>query len=180
VWILAPGPAAPHLTHKCDPCPPVAPKQGPCHPQTSLRRVGCMRYRRRQPHRRRSHCLQPQTATQIIPRCLRRKLPIYYSKHLATVPFQLQARADFAPLLDFSLRPLWTGYTVVMEGAASPAARKVCQQCHIEKPLDQFYDLRGNGRVVTKCLGCRQQQRASVRVGIAGPFRLGDGHPSPG
>ena len=67
------------------------------------------------------------------------------------------------PTLDLIVCPLWTAYITVMEGAASPAPRRVCHQCRVEKELDQFYDLRGNGRVVTKCLDCRGHQRASVR-----------------
>ena len=78
----------------------------------------------------------------------------------------------FASLPDFSLLPLWTGFTVLMEGAASPAARKVCHSCHVEKPLDQFYNRRGNGRVVADCLDCRDRRMASVRMMFLIPFHV--------
>jgi hypothetical protein len=54
-----------------------------------------------------------------------------------------------------------------MEGAA---LRRLCRNCGVEKPIDQFYDLRGNGNVVTKCLKCRNHDKALVRLGFVNCF----------
>ncbi|KAK3290112.1 uncharacterized protein B0H64DRAFT_479440, partial [Chaetomium fimeti] len=45
-----------------------------------------------------------------------------------------------------------------MEGAMP--AQRVCRECRVEKPLDQFFAVRGS-RIVTKCLDCRGHQRES-------------------
>ncbi|KAK4129682.1 hypothetical protein N657DRAFT_640351 [Parathielavia appendiculata] len=51
-----------------------------------------------------------------------------------------------------------------MEGAVPQAQWKVCRDCNVEQPIDQFLDRRGNGRIVRKCLDCRDKQRASVTI----------------
>lgn len=48
--------------------------------------------------------------------------------------------------------------------------RRVCRNCGVEKPIDQFYDLRGNGKVVNKCLDCRNHDKALVRLGFVNCF----------
>ncbi|EAQ88882.1 hypothetical protein CHGG_05501 [Chaetomium globosum CBS 148.51] len=65
-----------------------------------------------------------------------------------------------------------------MEGAALPAAPKVCRRCRVEKNIDQFYDRRGNGRLVLNCLECRDRlagARAASTAAISAMSAIGRG-----
>ncbi|KAK4148337.1 hypothetical protein C8A00DRAFT_19822, partial [Chaetomidium leptoderma] len=65
-----------------------------------------------------------------------------------------------------------------MEGAALPAARKVCRSCRVEKSIDQFYDRRGHGRVVLNCVECRDRfaaVRATSTAAISAMRAIGRG-----
>ncbi len=75
-------------------------------------------------------------------------------------------------LLCFSVIPLWPGFTVSMEGAPAPVAQKVCHSCRVQKDLGQFYDRRGNGRIVADCLECRDRQKAAVSLTVMISFRF--------
>ena len=55
--------------------------------------------------------------------------------------------------------------TIVVGGADEAAtARKTCRKCRTEQTIDQFYDARGNGRIVVNCLGCRNKQKHHVAI----------------
>ncbi|KAK3905260.1 hypothetical protein C8A05DRAFT_12930 [Staphylotrichum tortipilum] len=41
-------------------------------------------------------------------------------------------------------------------------ARKTCPKCRAEQDIDQFYDARGNGKIVINCLSCRNKQKLHV------------------
>jgi hypothetical protein len=64
--------------------------------------------------------------------------------------------------------PLWTGLAEIMGDSAQwAAAPKTCPVCRTEQDADQFYDLRGNGKIVITCLGCRKKKRLNVKLPIA-------------
>ena len=48
------------------------------------------------------------------------------------------------------------------DAAEATAARKACPKCRTEQNIDQFYDVRGNGRIVVNCLSCRDNKRLHV------------------
>lgn len=41
-------------------------------------------------------------------------------------------------------------------------ARKTCPRCRTEQNIDQFYDARGNVRIVINCLSCRNKTKLYV------------------
>ncbi len=60
---------------------------------------------------------------------------------------------------------LITSNNVVMGGTAeAAAARKTCPKCRTDQTIDQFFHVRGNGRIVVDCLSCRNKKKLYVRI----------------